>query len=316
MNEKINVAENDDLEYFIDFRYDSDCNESDCEKNKVKLKISDDRVDDNDQESTNILVVNKLSEPDVFDDEKNVDDDDNLILLDRSIIARNDQIDAFIRNSFNSKTGIRAFICDHCDVSSFRLGNIRKHVRYVHLDERPFTCKLCLKRFNTRQTIANHLHSHFKLPLQQQQQPTITTSNEAKFTRETTTNLDTDGMSILKRLLLPSSSSSMLPLLSFSSATLSSNSGQLCSGRSSEPQRQPTQQQQVQTKRLRLKKQRAVFHFCNECDNIYTSIDSLSIHALRVHGKSDPYGCITCPKCDEKFTTKSSFVLHRIVHRK
>lgn len=55
-----------------------------------------------------------------------------------------------------------AFPCLECDKNFKRLEHLKRHIRLVHLNIRPYHCKYCEKKFSRLDNLAQHLKTHFR----------------------------------------------------------------------------------------------------------------------------------------------------------
>jgi hypothetical protein len=59
-----------------------------------------------------------------------------------------------------SKSATLIFKCDQCERIFSVQSNLRRHIRTVHSDNRPFVCRLCGKTFNQHCNLKRHLKIH------------------------------------------------------------------------------------------------------------------------------------------------------------
>lgn len=52
------------------------------------------------------------------------------------------------------------FPCPQCSYESVKMHNLRRHIRSKHMNDRPFNCDLCSKRFRDNSELRAHLRVH------------------------------------------------------------------------------------------------------------------------------------------------------------
>ncbi|RWS23879.1 zinc finger protein OZF-like protein [Leptotrombidium deliense] len=92
------------------------------------------------------------------DEGEDEEGDENLITVDYSKSASVEDINNQIIRGFLNKTPV--FFCKICNMASQQKGDAQKHIRHVHLKERPYTCNECHKHFSTKTVIMKHLMTH------------------------------------------------------------------------------------------------------------------------------------------------------------
>lgn len=60
------------------------------------------------------------------------------------------------------KHGWRMHICPFCPYKSLYTGNMERHIQVKHTGEKPFSCKICEKRFTQKCDLKRHMRSHAK----------------------------------------------------------------------------------------------------------------------------------------------------------
>ena len=52
--------------------------------------------------------------------------------------------------------------CPQCDKTFTMKVNMKRHLKFIHSDNKPFTCDICLKSFNRKENMKSHkLAMHF-----------------------------------------------------------------------------------------------------------------------------------------------------------
>ena len=101
-----------------------------------------------------------------FDMDMGFEKDYDTEALNSQLLDVNDYVESFSSKKLGlEKDSNGHFNCDECTYKTVTLRRFELHYR-MHTDERPFGCKLCQKRFRTKNVCINHIRSHddrFKL---------------------------------------------------------------------------------------------------------------------------------------------------------
>lgn len=81
------------------------------------------------------------------------------------------------RPSSNSTTQRKPHACPYCDRSFFKVEQLKRHDRLVHLNHRPFVCAICDISFGTKQNMQVHMSTR----KHQQRLETLTTLHQAHY---------------------------------------------------------------------------------------------------------------------------------------
>ncbi|KAK6205180.1 uncharacterized protein RJT21DRAFT_117651 [Scheffersomyces amazonensis] len=66
-------------------------------------------------------------------------------------------------NSIMQPNASGAFPCSECDKQFKRSEHLKRHIRSVHSNIRPFHCKFCEKKFSRSDNLAQHLKTHYRV---------------------------------------------------------------------------------------------------------------------------------------------------------
>lgn len=81
------------------------------------------------------------------------------------------------RPSPNTTTQRKPHACPFCDRSFFKVEQLKRHDRLVHLNHRPFVCAICDVSFGTKQNMQVHMSTR----KHQQRLETLTTLHQAHY---------------------------------------------------------------------------------------------------------------------------------------
>lgn len=83
--------------------------------------------------------------------------------LDKRKRRKSSEQNIAINNEVNEDLPSTSFPCTECDKQFKRSEHLKRHVRSVHSNIRPFHCKYCDKKFSRSDNLAQHLKTHYKL---------------------------------------------------------------------------------------------------------------------------------------------------------